>query len=180
MPAPCFPRDAGRPALHNEYGAHHNPALYFTDLRRSCPADSLPMGSTGAKATGAFGRALRRGRVGDLNLVIPNDCENGHDPCGGDPVRHFDEFLAREVPRIESSPAFGGRGLIVVTWDEGDDPPLSPGHIGALLLGPLVRHGVVDRAPRNHYGLERTLALGFHVRPLAHAKRAKALTGVWR
>jgi hypothetical protein len=138
------------------------------------------MGGTGAKATGAFDRALRRGRVGDFNLVVPNDCENGHDPCGGDPVRHFDEFLAREVPRIESSPAFGRRGLVIVTWDEGADPPLNPGHIGALLLGPLVRHGVVDRARTDHYGLERTLAAGFRVQPVAHARRAGAIAGIWR
>jgi hypothetical protein len=41
----------------------------------------------------------------NFNLIVPNDCENGHDPCGGDGVRHFDRFLAREVPRIEASPA---------------------------------------------------------------------------
>src|SRR5207244_11779818 len=107
MPAPCYRHDAGTPARHNEYGAHHNPALYFTGLRPSCSADSLPMGGTGATDTGAFDAALASGAVGDFNLVVPNDCENGHDPCGGDPVRHFDDFLSREIPRIESSPAFG-------------------------------------------------------------------------
>jgi hypothetical protein len=104
MPAPCTRVDSGRPAEHNEYGAHHNPALYFTDLRGSCAADNLPMGGTGPRDTGAFDAALARDDVGDLNLIVPNDCENGHDPCGGNGVRHFDRFLAREVPRIESSP----------------------------------------------------------------------------
>jgi hypothetical protein len=72
--------DTGRPVRHNEYGAHHNPALYFTDLRASCAADNLPMGGTGAKDTGAFDKALTHGDVGHLNLIVPNDCENGHDP----------------------------------------------------------------------------------------------------
>ncbi|MEA2218281.1 MAG: phosphatidylinositol-3-phosphatase [Solirubrobacteraceae bacterium] len=180
MPSPCYRADAGTPSRHDEYSAHHNPALYFTGLRASCRADNLPMGATGAKATEAFDAALASGDVGNFNLVVPNDCENGHDPCGGDRVRHFDAFLAREIPRIEASPAFGGDGVIVVTWDEGADPPQDPGHVGALVLGPLVRPGVVDRTRHDHYGLERTLAAGFAVEPLANAARARAITAVWR
>jgi hypothetical protein len=180
MPAPCHRRDSGTPARHNEYGAHHNPALYFTGLRASCAADNIPMGGTGAKATGAFDSALAGGDVGDFDLVVPNDCENGHDPCGGDPVRHFDAFLRREVPRIEASPAFGRDGVIIVTWDEGADPPEDPGHVATLVLGPLVRPGAVDRTRHDHYGLERTLAAGFGLPPLARARRARVITAVWR
>ena len=161
MPAPCYRKDAGLPSRHNEYGAHHNPALYFTNLTPSCPANSIPMGGTGAVATTAFDSALATGRIADFNLVVPNDCENGHDPCGGDPVRHFDAFLKREVPRIEASPAFGSNGVIFITWDEGADPPLQPGHVAQLVLSPLVRAGAVDSTRHNHYGLERTLAEGF-------------------
>ena len=180
MPMACERADAGTPAAHNEYSAHHNPALYFTGLGASCPVDNLPMGGTGAIDTGAFDAALATGAIGDFNLVVPNDCENGHDACGGDRVRHFDAFLSREIPRIESSPAFGRNGVVIVTWDEGADPPRDPGHVAALVLGPLVRHGAVDRERHDHYGLERTLAAGFGVKPLAHAKRARAITAIWR
>jgi hypothetical protein len=38
----------------------------------------------------------------------------------------------------------------------------------------------VDRTRHTHYGLERTLAAGFGVKPLARAKRAKAITTIWR
>src|SRR5437763_2855845 len=152
MPAACYRRDAGLPSRHNEYGAHHNPALYFTSLTASCQANNLPMGGTGSKDTRRFDAALRNGNVGNLNLVVPNDCENGHDPCGGDPVRHFDAFLAREIPHIEASPAFGRDGVIIVTWDEGADPPKDPGHVATLVLGPLVRPGVVDPARHAPHG----------------------------
>jgi phosphatidylinositol-3-phosphatase len=180
MPAPCTRVDTGKPARHNEYTAHHNPVLYFTGLRASCAADNLPMGGTGAQDTPAFDAALARGAVGDLNLIVPNDCENGHDPCGGDPVRHFDRFLAREVPRIEASPAFGSDGLIVVTWDEGGDPPHDPSHVLSVLAGPLVRPGSQSSARYDHYSLERTLADGFRLPPLAHARTARPIAGVWR
>ena len=180
MPSRCYRHDSGKPSRHNEYGAHHNPALYFTGLRSSCAANDPPMGGTGAKDTGAFDAALASGAVADLNLIVPNDCENGHDPCGGDGVRHFDQFLAREIPRIEASPAFGPDGVIVVTWDEGADPPRDPAHVATLVLGPLVRPGAVDRTRHDHYGLERTLAQGFGVAPLAHARTARAITSIWR
>ena len=180
MPRPCTRIDTGRPALHNEYTAHHNPAIYLTLLNATCPTDNLPMGGTGAKDTHAFDAALALGDVGDLNLVVPNDCENGHDPCGGDPVRHFDRFLAREVPRIEASPAFATNGLIVITWDEGNDPPHDPTHVLTVLSGPLVRPGASNRTPFDHYSLEGTLAQGLGLPPLAHAQAARAITGVWR
>jgi hypothetical protein len=180
MPAHCYHFDAGLPSRHNEYSAHHNPALYFTGLRATCRASDPPMGDTGAKATGSFDMALASGDVGNLNLIVPNDCENGHDPCGGDPVRHFDAFLAREVPRIEASPAFGNDGVIFITWDEGADPPKDPAHVATLVLGPLVRPAVVDHSRHDHYGLERTLATGFGLPPLAKAKRADTISRIWR
>jgi hypothetical protein len=34
-------------------------------------------------------------------------------------------------------------------------------------------------SPRR-YGLERTLALGFGLPPLAHARAARTISGVWR
>ena len=63
-------------------------------------------------------------------MVVPNDCENGHDPCGTrDRVRQFDDFATREVPKIEASPAFGSDGVVLITWDEGADPPRNPTHV---------------------------------------------------
>jgi hypothetical protein len=171
MPGPCTRSDS------DQYVAHHNPALYFTGLRGSCRSRDLPMGNGD---TAAFNAALGAGRAGDFNLVVPNNCDNGHDPCGGDPVRHFDDFLAREVPRIQSSPSFGPRGVIVVVWDEGADAPHDPGHVAAAVLGPLVRPGVVDRTRHNHYSLERMLADGFRVAPLARARQASPISGIWR
>lgn len=187
----CSPIDGGAAWARNIYGAHHNPALYFTPLQGGrfdeaitpaapCRQNDLPMGTTGPDDTSAFDAALAAGDVGDFNLVVPNDCENGHDPCGTrDRVRQFDDFLRREVPRIEASPAFGADGLILVTWDEGGDPPRDPGHVLTLAVGPLVRPGAVGRARYDHYSLERTLAAGFGVRPLGHARRARAFASIW-
>jgi hypothetical protein len=40
--------------------------------------------------------------------------------------------------------------------------------------------GAVDATRHDHYGLERTLADGFGVRALAHARTASAVTSIWR
>jgi hypothetical protein len=192
MTNPCDPIDSGAAWAGNIYSAHHNPALYFAGIQGGrvdeaiapaapCRANDLPMGTTGPNDTSAFDAALASGNVGDFNLVVPNDCANGHDPCGTrDRVRQFDDFLAREVPRIEASPAFGANGTILVTWDEGADPPRHPGHVLLAAIGPLVRPGVLDHARHTHYDLERTLATGFGLPPLAHARHGHSIATIWR
>jgi hypothetical protein len=189
---PCDMFDHGTTWARNLFSAHHSPALYFDDIQAhhssedvtpsaECRRNVLPAGTTGPDDTSAFDAALATGAVARFDMVIPNDCENGHDRCGTrDSVHQFDDFLAREVPRIESSPAFGSDGLIVVIWDEGADPPLDPLHVGALLLGPQVKPSL-DNRRLTHYSLLRTLEDGFGItRHLAHAATSKAITGVWR
>ena len=122
-----------------------------------------------------FDARLTTGDVARFDMIIPNDCENGHDRCGThDSVRQFDDFLAREVPKIQASPAFGADGLIIVVWDEGADPPLDPAHVGAALMGPRVTPGACDAQRLTHYSLLRTLEDGFGItRHLAHAARPR-------
>src|SRR5439155_21305953 len=139
-----------------------------------CRQKVLPAGTTGPNDMSTFNSALGAGQVAQFNLVIPNDCENGHDPCGThDPFRQFDDFLAREVPLIEASPAFGSGGTIIVTWDEGADPPRNPKHVLLAVLGNHVKPGVYGKRRYTHYGLLRTLEDGYGIsHHLAHATRA--------
>src|SRR5205823_12677035 len=136
----------------------------------------------GPNDTTVFDRALQAGDVARFDMVIPNDCENGHDACGThDTVRQFDDFVAREVPKIQASPAFGSDGLIIIVWDEGADPPHDPLHVGAVLVGTHVKPGTVLSRRLTHYSLLRTLEDGFGIpRHLAHAARAPAITNIWR
>ena len=139
------------------------------------------MGTTGPDDTSAFDAALRTGDVGNLNVIIPNDCANGHDRCAThDRVRQFDDFVAQEIPKSQASPALGSDGVIFITWDEGPDPRHKPGNVVTAVLGPQVRAATIDATGHDHYGLERTLAMGFGVAPLAHARRATAITTIWR
>jgi phosphatidylinositol-3-phosphatase len=189
---PCDIFDHGTTWAHNLFSAHHSPAPYFDDIQAhhssedvvpslECRQKVLPAGTSGPNDMSTFDGALTTGDVGRFDMIIPNDCENGHDRCGThDSVRQFDDFLGREVPKIEASPAFGADGLIIVVWDEGADPPLAPLHVGAALIGSHVTAGATNAQRLTHYSLLRTLEDGFGItRHLAHAAKAKAITGIW-
>jgi hypothetical protein len=192
MPNACNPVDGGAAWARNIYSAHHNPALYFTQIQGGrvdeaitpaapCRRFDLPMGTTAPNDTSFFDHDLASGNVGSLNVIVPNDCADGHDLCGTrDRIRQFDDFLASEIPKIQASPAFGPYGVIFITWDEGSDPPYRPAHILTAILGPQVRAGAIDRKRHDHYGLERTLATGLGLTPLAHARAATPITTIWR
>jgi hypothetical protein len=100
----------------------------------------------------------------------------------------FDDFLAREVPLIEASPAFGKNGAIVVTYDE--DQRMdgiaaknglgSGGHVACALLSPLVRPGEYNPTTYS-YGLLRTIQDGFRLGPyLGASARVGPLPAVWK
>jgi hypothetical protein len=184
---PCDIVDHGAAWSRNIYSAHHNPALYYTALHgngydeaitpnKTCREHNIATGTTAPNDTSTLDAVLRSGKLADLNVIIPNDCENGHDPCGTrDPVRQFDDFLAREVPKIQASPAYGANSTILITWDEGADKPLNPGNPLLLAIGPHVKAGVVNSRSYNHYSLLRTIEDSFKLPHLAHAKTAKPL-----
>ncbi len=184
---PCDIVDHGAAWSKNIYSAHHNPALYYLGLHGKgydeaiapaapCREHNLAMGTTAPNDTRTMDAALRRGKLGALNVILPNDCENGHDPCATkDPVRQFDRFLAREVPKIQASPAYGSDSTILITWDEGADKPLNPANPLLLALGSKVKTGVVSGGSYDHYSLLRTMEEQLGLPLLAHARTAQPL-----
>jgi phosphatidylinositol-3-phosphatase len=191
---PCDFFDSGTAWSRNIYTTHHDPAVYYDNVeggvydeaispKPECIANVLPAGTTAPNDTSALDAALASGDVGRYNLIIPNDCEQGHDPCGTrDPVRQFDAFLQREVPKIEASPAFGPTSVIFITWDEGSDPPV-PNRFNILLaaVGPQVRAGTYDSVLRfDHYSLLRTIEDGLSLPHLAAAASAPVLSSIWK
>jgi hypothetical protein len=187
----CDLTDSGAAWSKNIYSVHHNPALYFTQIEggrydealrpsAECIQRDLPTGTTAPNDTSALDQALRRGRVGRLNLIVPNDCENGHDPCGGNPVTQFDSFLAREIPKITSSPAFGKDGVLVVTFDEGADTGRNRKNVLLAVESPLARPGIYDAHGYDHTSLFRTLEEGFGLPPLAGHASTHPIDVIWR
>ncbi len=193
MPRRCFTDDVGTSRRRDSYIVHHNPAVYYDNVegarygagprprpKRMCLRHVVPMGTTGKNDTSAFDAALRRGDMARFNFVVPNNCENGHDQCGGtDRVSQFDAFVRREVKLITASPAYGPRSVIVVTYDEESSTVPHSTEVASLWLSPLVRPGVY-RGDWTHASLLGTLERAFRLPLLAHARRAHLIHRIWR
>jgi hypothetical protein len=187
----CDPVDSGAAWAKNIYSAHHNPALYFSQIqggkvdeavapKPECRTRDLPTGTTAPNDTRALDASLAKGRLANFNLIVPNDCADGHDVCGtSDHVRQFDDFVKSEVPKIRRSPAFRPGDVIAVTWDEGNDPPFDPANPLLVATGSTVKPGVY-RARHDHYGLARTLEDAFGLPHLANAAKARPISEIWR
>ena len=167
-----------------------NPPIDYTDISYAeCLAKDVPAG-TAEDGMATFNSDLESGSVGDFNLVIPNGCEDGEANCKPLNSRYtqFDRFLAREVPLIEASPAFGNDGVIVVTYDEDQrmgglaakNDLGSGGHIATALISPLVQPG--DYSDKTYsYSVLRTIQDGLELGPyLGHAAEVGPLPVVWK
>ena len=117
-----------------------------------------------------FNADLASGDVANFNFVIPNGCWDGEANCKPVNKRYtqFDNFLAREVPSIEASPAFGSDGVILITYDEAErmgglaakNGFGQGGHVVCAVISPLASPGTY--AGRTYaYSLLRTVEDGF-------------------
>lgn len=166
-----------------------NPPIDYTDISYAeCLANDIPAG-TAEDGMKTFNTDLESGDVGDFNLVIPNGCEDGEANCKplNNRYTQFDQFLAREVPLIENSPAFGDDGVIVVTYDE--DQRMgglaaknglgSGGQIATALISPLVQPGEYADTTYS-YSVLRTIQDGFGLGPyLGAAGQVAPLPVTW-
>jgi phosphatidylinositol-3-phosphatase len=201
MPSPCFLTSAGGDGTLNHYAPKHNPALIYDDVEGTagvwtdpggpeCQANDIAAGTTGPNDMSTFNAALAAGNVARFNLVVPNECEDAHTNCkpAGNPITQFDDFLAREVPLIEASPAFGTDGVIIITFDEGlvNSPNRSlrvqnGGNVAFAVISPLA-HNAVYQQMFTHYSLLRTLQDGFAATGggyLGAAASASSITPIW-
>jgi phosphatidylinositol-3-phosphatase len=202
MPQPCDLNNTGSDRDLNKYRVKHVPTLYFgsvegaghkwsaTDLSNECLHRVIPAGTTGPNDTSKLDAALASGDMSRFNLIIPNMCEDSHDACqprgkGDGRVRAFDQFLQREVQKIEASPAFTSNSAILVTWDESDaegihgDPLYGGGQVQWILDSPLVQPGGYSGLS-NHYSTLQMLEDGFGVPHIAGAVDASPIPVTWK
>jgi hypothetical protein len=88
-------------------------------------------------------------------------------------VTEFDNFLKKEIPLIEASPAFGPDGVIFVTYDEGYRPTTDTNTM-MLVLGPQVQAGTY-LGYYDHYSALAAIEQGLGLSCLANACTASTL-----
>ena len=205
MPAPCYMLKTGSDATLNVYAPKHNPVLFFDNVEGAggvwgsannqgtgaeCLANDIAAGTTGPNDMGGFNQALSAGSVSRFNFIVPNECEDGHNNCAptGNPITQYDNFVAREVPLIEASPAFSSNSVIIVTFDEAQtSSPIraadigNGGNVAFAVISPLAHTAVYGTTGYNHYSLLRTLEDGFGIgQYLAGAGSVAPISNIWR
>jgi hypothetical protein len=137
-----------------KYWPNHNPAIFYRQLG---PSPYWPTGDgTCAKwdvPAAQLPLDIARGALPALSYLIPNNCNNMHDNCTGDPIRQGDTWLRdvfsgnRVVVGGLAAWAEKHDTLVVITFDESvssDTQFCCPyrasgggGHIPLWILGPL-------------------------------------------
>jgi hypothetical protein len=217
MPEPCALENSGSSKTLNHYAVKHNPAVYYDGVEgvggvwdaenrsQLCLNNVIGTGDPDKpNDMSAFNAAVASGNVPQFNYIVPNMCEDGHDTCPPNPpsaTGQFDQFLAREVPKILASPAFDENSVLIVTYDEGtstrggggsnDHTPCKAwdtcpnafhggGRVAFAVQGDLVNTGTYGDFA-NHYSLLRTLEQGFGLTEfVGAADDAESITSIWK
>jgi hypothetical protein len=161
-----LPRPGFTGASAGRYAKKHDPFLYFREVvtRPAWRSRVVPLA--------ALRGDLRRGRLPDFALVVPDLCHSMHD-C---PVATGDQWLAAVVPPLLQLPDT----VVFVVFDEGTTDVRSGGHIPALALGTAVRPGSRYDAVTSHCGLLRTIEDAWSLPRLGCSARVGPITAVWR
>ena len=132
MPAACDRGDSG------DYAVKHNPAAYFTNIRKLCNERDVPL----AQPIDLSSR---------FTLVTPNLCHDMHD-C---PVSTGDRWLSSFLSQVlESDQYRGGHTAVFLTYDEDDGS--ANNHVATFVIAPTVPRGARSPATFTHYSLLRT------------------------
>lgn len=142
------------------YAVRHNPFAYYGG---TCPSQVVNFSHFAADM---------QGNVPKFVWITPGLCHDGHD-CSTDIA---DQWLSRTVPQILATSAWQDNGLLLITWDEGDD---DRNHVLTLAIHPNANSHVSDLA-YNHYSLLATIQDRLGVPRLGRAAFANPMTDLLR
>lgn len=157
VPSPCF-----KGSSSGAYAKRHNPFVYYDDIASNpdrC-AKVVPYDRLNAD--------YRSGNLPAFIWITPDLCHDMHD-CS---VADGDEWLSEVVPSLIR--ALGPRGILFLTWDEGDSDEgccqlARGGRIATIVAGPTTRAGARSTVPYDHYSLLRTVEEAFRLQPIRGA-----------
>jgi phosphatidylinositol-3-phosphatase len=138
------------------YALKHNPFAYYGS---ACPPQVVPFTQ--------FSPDLA-GNTPQFSWITPNLCHDGHD-CSSSVA---DTWLSQTVPAILDSNAWLDDGMLVITWDEGED---SANSVLTLVIrpNPLIHKSAT---PYDHYSLLATIEDLLGVARLGQAAHSISMT----
>jgi hypothetical protein len=138
------------------YALKHNPFAYYGSR---CPRQVVPFTGFASDMKGSVPRFV---------WITPGLCHDGHD-CS---PAIADQWLSQTVPKILATSAWQQDGVLLVTWDEGED---SANHVLTLVIQPDPANHRSGLA-YNHYSMLATIEDRLGVPRLGLAAGTKAMT----
>jgi hypothetical protein len=122
------------------YARKHEPAISFTGIS-----------GDPARCAGIVDLTSFDPGAADFELIVPNLCHDMHD-CS---IAEGDAWLRTFVPRILDSPEWQSGGVLVITFDEGDEA--DDYRVATIVAAPGVGPGLRSDTAHTHYSLLRTI-----------------------
>jgi phosphatidylinositol-3-phosphatase len=192
------------------YAQKHNPFMYFSDIN----SPGNPRLNNIVPLEGNLASDLASGNVPNFVWISPDQCHDMHGispstaalvnmkQCGfpdsgldHGAIKLGDQFLAKTVGQIKSSPVWqDGNSTIVITWDEDDyagfaGTSTSPTGVDGITLGgaqvpTIVINSsggghVVDGDPANHYNTLATIEQAWGLGCLGQSCASSPLTSLF-
>jgi acid phosphatase len=141
-----------------KYAVRHNPLAYMTDVQNSSTEVQNLVPFT------QFAADLPTANLPDYSFIVPNLCDDAHD-C---PLSTADDWLKSNIDPVIHSPVFQKDGLLIVVFDEANtlDFTSGGGHVAAIVVSPLSKHGYKSIAFYQHQSLLRLTLEGLGVMKL--------------
>jgi len=145
------------------YAPKYNPFVFFDDITSNQSVTSVSCISHIRPYT-EFANDLTNNTVARYVFIKPNECNSMSISCPGvsDRIAQGDTWLAQEVPKILSSPAYQSGGAVIIVWDQTVDQSA----LGLIILSPLAKQGYVNTVRYTHGSTLRTLQEILGVTPL--------------
>jgi acid phosphatase len=108
------------------YVRRHNPATYFQDIQTnaSLAANIVDFSQ--------FPADLSSNALPQFSFVVPNVLDDAHDGS----LAQADTWLQRNIDPLINNPAFQSSGLLIITFDEGDQTDIDHGggHVATVII----------------------------------------------
>jgi phospholipase C len=133
------------------YVRRHNPFSYLSDLQGNTPQSANIVAST-QLATDIVNNSLPQ-----YSFVAPNLLNDAHDGS----LAQADAWLKANIAPLIASPAFQASGLLIITFDEGDQSDIAHGggHVATVIVSSKSKKNYTSQTVYQHQSLLRlTLA----------------------
>ena len=163
--------------LTNAFAVKHTPQLFFSDVTDNFSTSSATC-MAHVRPFSELATDLTNNTVAAFNFITPDLCDDMHGgsiKCLTAGVPEGDTWLKTNVPTILSSSAFKNGGLLLIVWDEGDEPlgqTASDGPLPMLAIGSMVKTAYAGNVAYTHASMTKSLEEIFSVPLLRDAATA--------